>query len=350
MLILGVDNIPFHDPSFDRFLPSSKVFGFKQDIPNPYTLYAKSEKQEELSKKQGIIADYTFQRLKAFFIGLLAKHQKIKLQQSYAKSQLELYKALEAFFKGQLEAGKSVYWRFSEVDVDRSLVEKTLNDLESDLIDTEEDFIRLVGEVPELTPPEVTFASWDGKPVTLYPIRVVSKDIDTAEKEIEIADAAYGPNFGVNALYKQRESGKNFSGDDWFSIQVGVSVPLWYEFKQRPRLRAAYAQKNSAKFTYDNTFRTWQQKLKAMESKIDATVRNIEVFRKKDKALKEMIEAVKRNYESGESDLNIVLEAQLNRLKVQSELAEQEAMYITLVADYQSHIHVRENDQKNESL
>ncbi len=80
-----------------------------------------------------------------------------------------------------------------------------------------------------------------------------------------------------------------------------------------------------------------------MGSRVHAAARNIEVFRKKERALQDMIAAVKRNYESGEADLNIVLEAQINRLKVQSQLAEQEALHTTLVAGNESHILVREN-------
>ncbi len=47
-LIVGVDNMPIEDPAFDRFLPTSKVFGFKQQIPSYELREAKSDKQETL--------------------------------------------------------------------------------------------------------------------------------------------------------------------------------------------------------------------------------------------------------------------------------------------------------------
>ena len=50
-LILGVDNIPFSDPSFDRFLPSAKVIGFRQAIPNPAVRKKRASFQKSQSKK-----------------------------------------------------------------------------------------------------------------------------------------------------------------------------------------------------------------------------------------------------------------------------------------------------------
>ena len=59
MVMIGVDNVPISDPAFDRFLPTSKVIGFSQAIPNPALRGAKSEKLEQMSEKQKLMADYT---------------------------------------------------------------------------------------------------------------------------------------------------------------------------------------------------------------------------------------------------------------------------------------------------
>ena len=131
-LILGVDNLPVDDPAFDRFLPTSKIIGFKQQIPSYSLRKAKSERQEKMSAKQQLIANYTMQRLEAMLTSMLASLDKVKKQEAYAQKQLKHYKELEEYFKGRLESGSGVYWRFSEVDVERSLVERTLNDLKAE--------------------------------------------------------------------------------------------------------------------------------------------------------------------------------------------------------------------------
>ena len=142
----------------------------------------------------------------------------------------------------------------------------------------------------------------------------------------------------MQAIYKQRESGSNFAGDDWFSVQATISIPLWYEWNQKPKLRAAEAEKRSAEFAYDDTTRLWKRKLDALESKRDAALENVMVFVEKDKALDEMVAAAERTYEAGETDLDTVLDAQINQLTIKSQLAQQRARHLTLAAEFNSHI------------
>ena len=337
-IILGVDNLPVNDPAFDQFLPSSKVIGFKQQIPSYSLRKAKSERQEQLSAKQQLIADYTMQRLKAMLTSMLAKLDKVKQQEAYAKTQLEHYKSLEEYFKGRLESGSGVYWRFSEVDVERSLVESKLNDLKAERDDIEAELVRLVGEVPAIPLPSIPQITWDSTGETVYPVLIAREDIDIADKDVDAADASFNPNYGVQAIYKQRESGANFRGDDWFSVQASISIPLWYEWNQKPKLRAAEASKRSAENAYDDTGRMWRRKLDALASKRDATLDNVMVFVEKDKALDEMVAAAERTYEAGETNLDAVLDAQINQLTIKSQLAEKRAQHLMLAAEFNSHI------------
>ena len=105
-LILGVDNIPFSDPSFDRFLPSAKVIGFRQAIPNPAVREKRASFQKSQSKKQRLMAEYQEQRLRALFTRQLIDLKKVSDLEALLKKQLELYRLMEKDLKGQLEAGK----------------------------------------------------------------------------------------------------------------------------------------------------------------------------------------------------------------------------------------------------
>ncbi len=338
VFIIGVDNVPVEDPAFDRFLPTSKLLGFRQRIPSYDLRNARAGKKKALSAKQELIARYTRERLKAMLISMLAQHIQVKEQQEYARQQLEHYKALDEFFKGKLESGSGVYWRFSQVDVERSLVESRLNDLQAERDDIEAELVRLVGEVPDVPLPDIPHVNWDNDADVVYAVHIAAKDISVAEKEVDAANAAFGPNYGVNAIYKQRQSGNNFSGDDWFSVQATVSIPLWYNWNQQPKLRAAEAGKRSAKYTYEDMKRMWIRKLKALASRRDAALENVRVFVKKDKALGEMVAAAERSYEAGDNDLDTVLDAQINRLAIKSQLAQQRAKHLKLAAEFNSHI------------
>ncbi len=337
---IGVDNVPISDPAFDRFLPSSKVIGFNQKIPNPLLLRAKSDKLEQISEKQKLMADYTAARLRFMLVTKLAEHKAVKTQMGLIKKQLRLYHELEDTFKGQIESGRAVYQRFSEVDVERAEAERKLNDLEARLTSIEAEFVRLIDEVPKIDIPEIIEARWDKSSNTIYPVLIVAEDIDIAKKGVDVAEAAFLPNFGVNAIYKQREDGKNgsFAGDDWFSVQAQITLPLWASQNQKPKLNAAKSRERSAIFAYDDMRRQWVQKMTMLQSVRDAAEKNVKVLQDKDYAMKDKIKAAQHNYEAGTSELDGVLLAKIDRLNIQAQLAQVKAVHISKSAEFNSNI------------
>jgi outer membrane protein TolC len=256
------------------------------------------------------------------------------------KKQLGYYHELEDTFKGQIESGRAVYQRFSEVDVERAEAERKLNDLDAKLTSIEAEFVRLIDEVPEVEIPEIAEAGWDKDSNALYPVLIAEQDIDIAKKGVGIADAAFLPNFGVNAIYKQREDGQNgsFSGDDWFSIQAQITVPLWASSNQKPKLKAAKNRERSAMFAYDDMRRQWVQKMTALQSMRDAAGKNVKVLQDKDHAMKGKIKAAQRNYEAGTAELDGVLLAKIDRLNIQAQLAQVKAMHTSRAAEFNSNI------------
>jgi len=340
MFMIGVDNMPISDPAFDRFLPTSKVIGFSQSIPNPAAREAKSERYEQMSEKQKLMADYTNARLRFMLISKLAEYESVKTQKKLIKTQLGHYKELENTFKGQIESGRTVYQRFSEVDVERAEAERKLNDLDARLASIEAEFIRLIDNVPDIELPEIPDMVWNRNPTVLYPVMIAAEDVDIAKKDVDIADAAFLPNFGVNAVYKQREDGArgSFSGDDWFSIQAQVSIPLWAGNNQKPKLKAARERERSAKFAYDDVRRLWDKQMTALQSNRDAAAKNVKVLQDKDWAMKKKIDAAQRNYEAGTENLDSVLLAKIDRLNIQAQLAAVKEMHISRAAEFNSNI------------
>lgn len=340
--MIGIDNMPISNPAFDRFLPTSKVIGFNQKIPNPVLRSAKSKKLEQISKKQKLMADYTNARLRFMLISKLAEYKSIKTQKKLIKTQLGYYHELEDTFKGQIESGRAVYQRFSEVDVERAEAERKLNDLDARLTTIEAEFIRLVGEIPKIDIPKITTdVKWDKNPNILYPVMIASEDINIAKKDVGIADAAFLPNFGMNAVYKQRENGENgkFAGDDWFSVQAQISIPLWASNNQKQKLKAARERERSAIFAYDDISRIWVKQMTAIQSTRNAAAKNISVLQNKDYAMKNKIAAAQRNYEAGTEDLDRVLLAKIDRLNIQAQLAQVKAIHISKSAEFNSNIY-----------
>ncbi len=337
-LLVGVENMPLSDPAFDRFLPTSKVLGIRQEIPSHALRKARSAKQEQLSRRQQLAADYALKRLESVLIVQLAELGKIRTLEQLAEQQLELYRTLEDDFRGQLEAGRPVYGRFSELDVARAAVEQRLNDLAAERIAAKERLTQLVGEVPPLPVPGVPEAAWNRDGNALYPVRIAAEDVRVAAQEVAAADAASGPNYGVQAVYKQREAGRNFSGDDWISVQATVSVPLWFASNQEPKQRAARAGKRSAQHAHQDAWREWVGRMVALEAERDGARANIVLIKEKQAALRDKAEAAARDYEAGNAPLEAVLDARGDELALAAQLAEQQHRHIQLSAQFNSHL------------
>ena len=337
-IILGADNVPINSPAFDRFMPTSKVLGIRQQIPSYSLRKARSGKQERLAKRQGLVADYTLKRLESILIAQLSELDKVKTLERLAREQLELYRSMEEDMQGRLEAGSAIYGRFSEIDVDRAGVEQRLNNLKAERVAIEEELIRLVGEVPSIPLPSIPEVAWNRDGTALYPVRIAAEDVQAAAKDVDVADAAFGPAYGVQAIYKQRESGRGFSGDDWLSVQATVSIPLWATSNQKPKLRAAQAGRRSAKYAYEDIRREWVGRMATLRAERDVALDNIVLLQEKASALQEKTEAAKRGYESGNISLESVLDTQIDALTIAAQLAEQRSRHVRLSAQFDSHI------------
>lgn len=337
-LIIGLDNMPVNNPAFDRFPPTSKVFGFRQRIPAYSLRKARSERQETLSARQQLVAGYTLQRLRAILTHQLTELDKVRTLEDLAGRQLALYRSMEDDLRGRLEAGWPVYGRFSEIDVERTEVEQGLNDLKAERVAVEEALIHLVNEIPAVPLPVVPEIPWHRDGDVLYPVRIAAEDMRVADKDVAAAAAAFGPNYGFQAVYKQRESGSHFAGDDWFSVQATVSIPLWYESSQKPGLRAAEAGRRSAGYAYADTRREWIRRMASLEAARDIALDNIRLLQERKSALREVVAAAERSYESGNAPLETVLDARIDELAIASQLARQRSRHIQLSARFNSHI------------
>ena len=338
MLGIGVNNLPVSSGSFHEDRMTSKTIGFSQDIPNPAWRKAKAAQRNVLAAQTALQADYTTQKLTALFISTLAKHKKTATQIKLANKQLAHYQSLEDYFQGQIESGRSVYWRFSDVDVEKAITEQRLNDLHAEKTSLEATLVRLVGDVPP-----AGMALPDIKPKTLtdiaqaYPIRLQEKTSSHARAGVQTAKADIFPDFGLEAGYSQRESINNAGVGDLFSVKAKVSIPLWYASNQKPKLAAAKAQKRAATQALEDTRRSWQEQLKTLRAQIEATGKNIKLLAAKKQSLEDVTAATRRMYEAGNGGLDAVLNAQISTLDIAHALAEKRAQHTSLVATYNSH-------------
>lgn len=340
VISFGVENIPLSDPAFDRYLPSSKTIGFSQDFPNPYQRKTRKNVILQSATTQKIRAEYSRSRLYATFYLKLAESQRIEEQLAIEEKKKRVIGELKQFYEGEVYAGEPVFQKNFTIDLELSSIEKNINDLNAELQIVEANFIQLVGEVPG--PVVVTHEEkqWFGHPETLYPVILAQQLARIAEEKIKVADAAFLPDFGVAAVYKNREDGENntFDGDDWFTLQLKMTIPLWASRNQEPKRAAARSRKRSAHYKYQDVKRLWRMQMTSIESRKLASRNNIVTLGRKKTALEESIDALKRTYESGQTSLEVSLLAELNYLSLLSRIAGEKETYVRYLQDANSHI------------
>ena len=286
---------------------------------------------------------YRLALLRAELISALAEKRRIREQMSFAEMQLKKYGQIQDILRGDIEAGRPVYYRLSEIDVERADVETTIVTLRTALARSDAALIDLVGEAPDLPPPEIAPASWDGGALALQATRIADAGVDIAKAGVREGKAEFGPDFGLSFTYQQREdgidaAGASFQGDDWFAAGVSVSIPLWASKSQAPRLRAARARQAGAELSYQAVARDIARRLSSLHAEHGAAERNIALFERKAAAIDGVIAGVKRNYEAGNGDYAQALDAEIAKLTLLTELSAERANAIVHAAYYNSEL------------
>lgn len=343
IVTFGVGSIPVRNPGFEREPDANKAIGVAQSIPNPAIRRARSARESSEGAAASAQLSYRFALLKAELISALAEKRRIKEQIALAQSQLRKYGQLQEILRGDVEAGRPVYYRLSQVDVERADVESTIVGLQAALAKTDAALVDLVGETPDIAPPTMTITPWDGGALALQATRIADAGVDIAKAGVSEGKAAFGPNFGVNFTYQQRQNGitaggEPFAGDDWFMAGVSISVPLWAPKNQAPRLRAARARQTGAELSYQAVYRDVRERLDSLMAAHAGAERNIVLFDQKAKALDATIAALRRNYEAGNGDYAQVLDAEIGRLTLLSQIAAERANAITHAAHFNSEL------------
>jgi outer membrane protein TolC len=339
----GVGSIPVRNPGFEREPDANKAIGVAQEIPNPGVRRARSARERGEAAAIAAQTDYRFAQLRAELVSALAEKQRAKEQIAYAERQLEKYGQLQDILRGDLEAGRPIYYRLSQVDVERAEIERGIVGYRSSLAEADAALVDLVGEAPDIAPPEFSLTPWEGGALALRAARIAEADIDIAKAGVREGKAAFGPNFGVNFTYMQRENGIDaagapFTGEDWFAAGVSVSVPLWAPKNQAPRLRAARARQSGAELSYQAVYREARERLTRLSAEYGAAERNIVVLDQKAKALDATIAALRRNYEAGNGDYAQVLDSEIAKLTLLSQIVAERANAISLAAQFNSEL------------
>jgi outer membrane protein TolC len=243
MLTIGVDNLPISDPSFDEFLPTSKVLGLSQKIPFP----GKRSLKKEVAGGAAGTAEALYQdkiteiiqKMKVAYYDLFFITRSIQINERNR----ELLKGLADIAATKYSVGRGLQQDVLKAQVELSKILDELIVLRQKKETARARINTLLNRLPqapladpgELTMTKFSFTVEELQEMALkngLPLRAMQHVIESNEAALSFAKKQYYPDFNFAVTYKQREEGDNFEGDDWFSAFVTINIPLYYKKKQ----------------------------------------------------------------------------------------------------------------------
>lgn len=317
----GINNFPLFDPSFDTFLPTNKAVGVRQAIPGRASRSARARVEQQRAGLTREQREHLFAYLRGELIVTLVERRRIERMRILARERDAMYRQLEDIVSGEIDAGRPAVFRLAEIDIERAEVARTLVQLDGEQIRNDAQLTNLVGNGAAVPPPEQVPLSWNGEAVELLAARVATQAVAVADAGIDGAQAAYKPDWGVSLTYQQRESGNNFAGDDWVSVMVSFSVPLWGRQSQAPKLRAAQAERAAASDRHAASVREAAARWQSLEGERITADRSITVLGNKIAAIEERVASTLVNYEAGRGDYSPVIDGGIARIALEEQIA-----------------------------
>lgn len=329
---VGINNFPVFDPSFSDFLPTNKALGISQAFPSRAGRQARSGESRAMAGQAERVGAAQLATLRGELIALLHEKAAISRQRDLARARSGKYDELTRVLEAEIAAGGPAVYRLAEVDIERAGVARVLVYLQRAEAQIDARLMDMVGIIPETPAPPVAPLDWSGEAFDFHLVRVADAAIEVSEFAMHGAEAAWKPNWGTQLTYQQREAGAMFAGDDWVSGMVTFTVPLWAGRSQAPRLRAAKADRASARMRYQSAARTAAARYAMGAAAWHAAQDTIAILSGNVATVEDKIASQLTIYESGAGTYAPVIDGEIAILKLRAEIAAEEARVAAAIA------------------
>lgn len=322
---MGLNNFPVFDPSFTEYLPTNKSIGVRQRFPN--LSGREAAREEGLARAEHLIAARAARlaELRADMLTQLIGLDRITDQMALLEARDAKYDDLDEVYFAEIDAGSPTLFRLAELEGERAELERVRVGLVAERDVAQARLRELLGTVPEGIDLDLERVPWTGEASAFHAVRVAQEAVGIADARIERADANFRPDWGAQATYQQRENGANFDGDDWISLGVTVSVPLWSGRKQEPRLRAAQTDRSAALMDVQTAARAALGRYDALEAQRLAAKNSIAVIEERKRAIQQVMEDRMVVYESGSGGYAPIIDGEIALLALDFQIRAERA-------------------------
>lgn len=310
-----------------------KMLGFKQTLPAFGTRSAKSEKGFAEAKKAKLQGAFAFATMKAKMIQTLADWQRIQEQMKILAEQAEVLRSEQTSLRGRIAANQSNSSQLAMSRADSTDIQLMRTDLEEEQHEMLAMLTNMLGEAPNIVLPQIAMLPWRDNPEATYPVKIAAADIDMAHKDVDLREAEFNPSMEFQSSY-----GRMRNGDNAGTVMLGLSIPLWAEQSQKPKLASAKAGLRAAETDKDNIQRQVLEKLSHLEARVSASEIKINLLQHKESLLRASGSAQTREYEAGKTEFAMPLKTRREMLSVRYQLAAERAKRTALIADFNHYI------------
>jgi len=317
----GILNFPLLDPSFSRYLPTSKTVGVRQMFPHRDVRDARAAWASQSAAHNDAVIDQRFAELRAELIVALVDQERVLALRALLGERDSKYDELAQIVETEINAGRPVLFRLAEIDVERSDVARALADLDAEADQIRARLADLVGEAVASPPPPLVLHAWSGEADAFHAVRAARASVSMAETGIAQAEAAWKPNWGVQLMYQQRDA----PGDDWVSATATLTVPFWADRSQAPALREAEANREAARSRLMAAARRAAAQYETLKASRKAAETAAAILEQKIDAIRGQIAAQLTTYESGAGDYSPILDGEIAVLRLRGQIVDEHA-------------------------
>ncbi|OGU54588.1 MAG: hypothetical protein A2V66_02360 [Ignavibacteria bacterium RBG_13_36_8] len=346
MLTLGLMNLPTTSFSFSEEPMTGKTIGLSQGIPFPGKLGAVEKvlsKDVEIVQKEIDDAENEITRdVKQSYYDVLFIRKKIKLVEESKK----LLENISEVVRTKYSVSSASQQNLIKVDLEITNVNDVLFDLKrkeaeqieklnSLILDNSEKYI-FTDELPDLFFIDFTLSQLDSIAEANRPYLLGLESAESkAVEQQNLAEYDYYPNFNLAVQYTQRDkiAQSNTPLNDFFSLMLGVSIPLNYGGKVSAKVEEAASMKELYEAQYSmamqmlrSSFGASIAKLRSIEQRIQLTEEGLIP------QARQNFTSALSSYQVGKIDFINVIDAQKNLFDVEIKLYDLKTEYLKEVA------------------
>ena len=347
MLTLGFANLPVNSFSFTQEPMTGKVVGLSQAFPFP----GKLSEQAEVNKKDVDIVEQeildTKNEIRKNVIKSYDELLYIRKAIAFADSSRNLLKNISEVVRTKYSVSTASQQNLLKVELEITNITEKIEDLKS----KENSQLAMLNAL--LLRNENSPISTNGFPEIDYKSFTVEALIDSAkqyrpflagiseagqkeELKKSLAEYDYYPNFNFALQYSFRDkiAKTNTPLDDFFTIMLGVSLPLNYGGKVSSKVQETESMQN----LYDEQY---NMSLQVLRSSFGTSIAKLNSLKERIKLISEgsLIQATENlkttltSYRVGQVDFLNVIDAQNNLLKIENDLYRLKTDYLNEIAE-----------------